>query len=378
MPSDPGSDIQSIVMPKWGLAMEEGTLNAWLVAEGAAVTKGQEIAEIETTKITNVFESPTSGQVRRLVAQPGAVLPVGSLLAVLAPASISDAEIDDFVGGFVVEAEAGAEAGGGITEHRLERDGRSLSYKAAGLDKEGLPAVLIHGFGGDSDNWLFNIDALAATRPVYAIDLPGHGKSAKQLGKGDLDELADAVHAVISEIEASRIHLVGHSLGAAVGFRVLERWPDKVASVAGLAPAGIGDTVNDGYIRGFIEAEKRKDVKAVLQMLFADPSLVSAAMIEGIQRFKRLEGARAALQAIAASALPNGRQTHGFRAVLEGAGKPVLVVWGSKDAILDPGQAEALPAAVEVEILADVGHMPQMEAATAVNERLAAHFAAAS
>ena len=371
------TEIQSIVMPKWGLAMEEGTLNSWMIAEGAEIKKGQEIAEIETTKITNVFESPASGHLRRMVAQPGDVLPVGSLLAVLAPAAVPDAEIDEFIGGFVVEAEAGAEEGGGIAEHRLERDGRPLSYKAAGADREGTPVLLIHGFGGDSDNWLFNIDALAQHRPVYALDLPGHGKSSKQLERGDLDELAEAALAVLDATDSTKAHLVGHSVGAAVALRLLERHPSRVASISGLAPGGLGDTVNDQYIQGFVAAEKRKDVKAILQMLFADPSLVSAAMIEGIQRFKRLEGTREALETIARNVLPDGRQSRNLLNVVGASSAPTLVIWGDKDLILDPRQADGLPASVTVVRLPNVGHMPQMEAAGAVNERLIAHFAAA-
>ena len=40
--------------------------------------------------------------------------------------------------------------------------------------------ILIHGFGGDLDNWLFNIDALAEKATVYALDIPGHGQSTKK------------------------------------------------------------------------------------------------------------------------------------------------------------------------------------------------------
>ena len=43
--------ISPIVMPKWGLAMQEGTLAKWAVSEGAALKAGQEIADIETSKI---------------------------------------------------------------------------------------------------------------------------------------------------------------------------------------------------------------------------------------------------------------------------------------------------------------------------------------
>jgi pyruvate dehydrogenase E2 component (dihydrolipoamide acetyltransferase) len=370
------SDIQPIIMPKWGLAMDEGALTSWLVAEGAQVEKGQEIAEIETSKIANVFESPASGTIRRVVAKEGDVLPVGSLLAVIAPANISDADIDRFVAGFVVVAVAEGEAGGTV-ERRIERDGRTLVFKAAGLQAEAAPVVLIHGFGGDSDNWLFNIDELAKSRPVYALDLPGHGKSTKTLASGDLGELAEAVAALIDEIGAVKVHIVGHSLGAAVAFQTLKDHPDRVASLVGVAPSGLGDKVNGEFIEGFISAEKRKDVKAALQLLIADPELVSAQMIEGVQRFKRLEGAREALRAIADKNLPSGRQAASFRDLVEEARVPLLIVWGERDAVLDPAAAKGLPASVEVVLIENVGHMPHLEAASAVNERLVRHFEAA-
>ena len=45
------TDIQPIKMPKWGLAMEEGMVAKWMVDEGAAIAHGQEIMDIETSKI---------------------------------------------------------------------------------------------------------------------------------------------------------------------------------------------------------------------------------------------------------------------------------------------------------------------------------------
>ena len=124
------SEIQPIIMPKWGLAMEEGTLTAWLVQDRSQIEKGQEIAEIETTKIANVYESPVSGTLRRIVAKPGDVVPVGALLAVLAPASVSDSEIDGFVAGFVVEASTDLDAAAGsVAERRMERNGRHFGLQ---------------------------------------------------------------------------------------------------------------------------------------------------------------------------------------------------------------------------------------------------------
>ena len=171
---------------------------------------------------------------------------------------------------------------------------------------------------------------------------------------------------------------MGHSLGAAVALETLKDQPEGVASVTGIAPSGFDDKVNPDFIEGFISAEKRKDVKAVLGLLIADPELISVQMVEGVQRFKRLEGAKEALRAIADKNLParsaGGELPRGFVDKMQ---VPFLVIWGERDAILDPAAAKRLPSSVEVMSIANVGHMPHLEAASAVNERLARHFNAA-
>jgi pyruvate dehydrogenase E2 component (dihydrolipoamide acetyltransferase) len=63
--------IRPIVMPKWGLAMQEGMVAKWLVEEGAVIEGGDEILDIETSKIANVFESPVAGPLRRRLVGEG-------------------------------------------------------------------------------------------------------------------------------------------------------------------------------------------------------------------------------------------------------------------------------------------------------------------
>ncbi|WP_343596339.1 2-oxo acid dehydrogenase subunit E2 [Acinetobacter sp.] len=91
------SEIKTLEIPKWGLSMEEGTIAQWLIQEGDTFTKGQEICEIETTKIVNVLEAPFDGTLRKIIAKDGDTLPVGGLIAVCAEPSVSDAEIEQYV-----------------------------------------------------------------------------------------------------------------------------------------------------------------------------------------------------------------------------------------------------------------------------------------
>lgn len=91
------SEIKTLEIPKWGLSMEEGTIAQWLIKEGDSFNKGDEICEIETTKIVNVLEAPFAGTLRKILAKDGDTLPVGGLIAVCADSEVSDAEIEKFI-----------------------------------------------------------------------------------------------------------------------------------------------------------------------------------------------------------------------------------------------------------------------------------------
>ena len=94
------SSIQGITMPKWGIEMQEGTINAWNFTVGQPVAKGDALLDVETEKIVNTVESPAAGTLRRIVGEVGDTIAVGALVGVFADASVSEAEIDAFVANF--------------------------------------------------------------------------------------------------------------------------------------------------------------------------------------------------------------------------------------------------------------------------------------
>jgi pyruvate/2-oxoglutarate dehydrogenase complex dihydrolipoamide acyltransferase (E2) component len=73
-----------VILPKWGLTMEEGTLVAWHVEEGDRVEEGQVIADVETEKVTNELEAPVSGVISKiLVAEDTEEIEVGTVLCLI-------------------------------------------------------------------------------------------------------------------------------------------------------------------------------------------------------------------------------------------------------------------------------------------------------
>jgi pyruvate dehydrogenase E2 component (dihydrolipoamide acetyltransferase) len=124
------SAIIALTMPKWGIEMTEGTVNAWRVAAGDTVSKGDAILDVETEKIVNTVEAPAGGTLRRLLADAGGVYPVGALLGVLAPAEVADSEIEAFITAFTPERVSFD------SEQGFGRDGLRPSTRDAGSAPE--------------------------------------------------------------------------------------------------------------------------------------------------------------------------------------------------------------------------------------------------
>ena len=368
------SAITPLVMPKWGLSMKEGTIAAWLVDEGRRIEVGMPVLDVETDKIANAVEAPDAGLLRRKVAKDGEVLPVKALLGVLAPPRSATPRSTPTSRPTRCRPPATTKP----TRHRPTSGPRSTASacatRAAGREA-GMPVLFVHGFGGDLDNWLFNIDAVAETAPVIALDLPGHGQSDAKLPGPSLAALADFVGIFLDALDVARVHLVGHSMGGAIAAQVALDHPQRVASLTLIASAGLGAEINGGYIDGFVAAATRRDLKPVLEKLFADPSLVSRQMLDDLLKFKRLDGVTELLAGLGGALFGGGRQAVLPATQLPAAGPPLLVVWGAEDHVIPAAHAKAAPTGATVAVLHGAGHMVMMEKAGEVNALLRKHLA---
>ena len=366
--------ITPLIMPKWGLEMREGTISGWLVDEGTRLSVGTPVLDVETDKISNAVEAPDAGLLRRKVAKDGEVLPVKALLAVLAEPEVSDADIDAFIAAYEVPAASEDDADEGAAFAWAEVAGVRVRYARRGPE-QGVPVLFVHGFGGDLGNWLFNLDAVAEHAPVIALDLPGHGQSDAKLPGTSLPALADFVARFLDQLDVERVHWVGHSMGGAIGAQFALDHAQRLASLALIASAGLGPEIDGSYIDGFVRAASRRELKPVIEQLFADPSLVSRQLLDDLLRYKRIDGVTELLASLSAALFGGGRQAVLPATQLPATGLPLLVVWGQQDRVIPAAHAKAAPAGATVAVLPDAGHMVMMEKAGEVNTLLRKHLA---
>ena len=71
----------AVIMPKFEMAQETGTVGRWVAEEGQTVAKGDVILEVETDKVTMEVEAPANGRLAGICATPGQVIPIGQTIA---------------------------------------------------------------------------------------------------------------------------------------------------------------------------------------------------------------------------------------------------------------------------------------------------------
>jgi pyruvate dehydrogenase E2 component (dihydrolipoamide acetyltransferase) len=347
------------------LSMTTGKITEWLVGEGDEVTDGMDLAEIDTDKIAGSLESTSAGVLRRIIVPAGAEAPVGATIALVAPAEVPDSQIDEVAATAREQLESGVvEDVVGPAVAAVAVDGRPISYATLGDGDDVV--VLVHGYGGDKNSWLFVQEPLAREHTVHAIDLPGHGASSKNVGDGSLDTLAGVVAGFLDALDVPSAHLVGHSLGGAVIAAVAAARPDRVRSLTLVAPAGFGPEVNADYLRGFASATSRRELKPHVGKLFADEGQVTRQLVDDLLKYKRIDGVSAALNALLTTLVADDRQAIDAIALLDKVDVPIVVVWGRADQVLPAAAADALGDRAQVLILDDAGHMAHMEAPSAV------------
>ena len=229
----------------------------------------------------------------------------------------------------------------------------------------GDAVLFIHGFGADLSSWRPFVLQMKVGNTLLALDLPGHGIS-QNAGASSFADLVAQVQAQLEAAGLARLHLVAHSLGAAVAAELAGGGTLDVRSLTLISPAGLGPKVNGDFVEGFLAAQSEAPLKAWLDVLVHDPAKLPGALLRATLAGREGTSLAAQQKKLANAVFAGSTQLFSIRDALARYQGPVRMIVGDNDRIIPADYATALPAHVALHRLPQVGHLPQLEAAPLV------------
>jgi pimeloyl-ACP methyl ester carboxylesterase len=108
-------------------------------------------------------------------------------------------------------------------------DGHRVYYRSFGSGE--TATIFLSGWGCDTSLWANQVPALVSSSRVLLVDLPGHGGSDKPDIAYTPDLFVRAVSAVVERARASKVAVVGHSMGGMVAYEFARRWPERTIAL---------------------------------------------------------------------------------------------------------------------------------------------------
>lgn len=257
-----------------------------------------------------------------------------------------------------------------VTEELVELSEGQVRYFKMGT---GPPLILVHGLGSASVNWYKNIAGLSKSNTVYAVDLPGHGKTYKSISKTPLDQAVTFMIEFMDVMNITKASLVGNSMGGLLALALTLKHPGRVSKLVLEGSAGLRKDIA-WFLRfmtlpgigEIITTPTRSTTKSLLKQILYDTSLIKPNLIEMIYQFRKEPGNRAAMLAI----IRTGVSLKGLGTELIFIDRlaeikvPILLLWGRNDKIVPVHHAEYAAnfnTNIQLHVFEKCGHWPHME-----------------
>ncbi len=237
-----------------------------------------------------------------------------------------------------------------------------------GGPSDGEIVVLLHGFGGDKDNWTIYAPHITRQYRLISPDLPGFGENDRSMDRDyDIASQVERLCAFLDALGISKCHIGGNSMGGHISLQFALTHPNYLKSLTLFNNAGIvGESeselqgaVKDG--KNALAIDSAEDVKRLMTFVTYKPPPIPG-------QFRRIffEDAKAhkdLLDKIFWSIVKDA-QERPLNAELGDLKIPTLVIWGRHDRLIDVSCADAIHAGVEgseLFVLEETGHIPMIE-----------------
>ncbi len=234
--------------------------------------------------------------------------------------------------------------------------------------RDGVPVILLHGFGGDKDNWSLYAPHITKHHRLIAPDLPGFGENDRALDRDyDVKTQTHRLNAFLDAMSINQCHIGGNSMGGFIALQFAMDYPQKILSLTLFNNAGV---VGENKSELQVAAEKGENSLALANLEDVDRlmSFVAHKPVSMPKNFKKLFFAEAAehrelldkiFWQIAGSGINDPLNDR-----LGEVAAPSLIIWGRHDRLIDVSCVDVLDKGLkrsEAVILEDVGHIPMIE-----------------
>ncbi len=236
--------------------------------------------------------------------------------------------------------------------------------------KDGEPAVFMHGLMDSSASWIENVKEIGSKYRLILIDsIIDTGKSRPEKLPSGIKELTRWFKKVIDRLYLRNIHLIGHSYGGFISFKVACALPERIGKLVLLAPAGVFGNFSIKYL-----------LKSGLSnFLFPGESSIDKIIELSVAPSNRCLVSHPVMRQSKAAAV-NSRWYLPVLPVFTGAGKlkkyrkPVLLLAGEFDWLFNirniVRNAEKYMPGIRIFIIKDAGHMLHLEKSGEVNDNI--------
>ena len=382
--------IVEMPLPRLGETMEEGRIGLIVKKPGEAFRRGETLLEVESDKTTVEVPALQDGILVEWLVAADDMVPVESAIArieiegeavaevrraapkpVAAPAAPPRTTHVPLASGARPRASTaarGAARRSGVNLSTISGSGRNSRITRGDLAAAARPArasyhvetphgkiffrewpvqgqargnvLLVHGLFADSQSFTSLGRKLGARGyRTTAIDLPGHGETLSDATS--VDNIAAAVLAALPPV---RLHVVGHSFGAIIASRLI----DKALSLTLLSPAGCGEMINGEFIAAMLGANIDHAVTFLGETVPAESRAALA---------NHLSSHGDQLRAIASGVAEAGKQSVSILAALARATVPVQAVFLRDDAVIPAEHALNLPFNVAIRVMPGASHL---------------------
>jgi pimeloyl-ACP methyl ester carboxylesterase len=248
-------------------------------------------------------------------------------------------------------------------------DGETLAYIDMG-NPTGQPVVLIHGYTDNARDWVPMLPYLSPGLRLILVDIRGHGQSSKpECCYGRLDFAYD-IKLLLDGLGVKKADIIGHSLGSIIAQTFAEYWPDMTSHVVLIASTG-------GHPPGARRQAPQFDFAAEIRKLKEPIEADSPFMVAwwdsptpvdpDFIRRQRKDAAAIPLRvwlAVLDQGLSSDNDYAELQRTLPRLKAPTLLIWGSKDPIMEEPVRRTLRSALphaKVRIFEGLGHNPFWE-----------------